>query len=136
MVKGVLTTVRRIKAKLVHGLRDQELSRNAIAMDYCMSKHSVINVFDAADVLGVSCRDMEKRSDDERYAMLFPGRSMVESVYGQPDWGVPIFLSTFVWGWFWIPPGCNGHASPRPGGRRCSSPLPVPVAQAARACSW
>ena len=38
--------VRRIKAKLVPGLRDQGLSRNTIAMGYGMSKHSVINVFD------------------------------------------------------------------------------------------
>lgn len=37
--------VRRIKAKLVPGLRDQGLSRNTIAMGYGMSKHSVINVF-------------------------------------------------------------------------------------------
>lgn len=40
--------VRRIKAKLVLRLREQGLSRNAIAVGYGMSKHSVIDVFDAA----------------------------------------------------------------------------------------
>ena len=78
--------VRRIKAKLVLRLRDQGLSRNAIAMGYGMSKHSVIDVFDAAARFGVSYGDVEERSDDEVYAMLFPGRGVVESVYGQPDW--------------------------------------------------
>ena len=79
--------VRRIKAKLVPGLRGQGLSRNAIATGYGMSKHSVIDVFDAADRLGVSYKDVEERSDDEVYAMLFLGRGVVESVYEQPDWG-------------------------------------------------
>lgn len=53
--------VRRIKAKLVPGLRDQGLSRNTIAMGYGMSKHSVINVFDAADRLGVSYGGVEDK---------------------------------------------------------------------------
>ena len=79
--------VRRIKAKLVLRLRYQGLSRNAIAVGYGMSKHSVIDVFDAADRLGVSYRDVEEKTDGEVYAMLFPGRGVVESVYGQPDWG-------------------------------------------------
>lgn len=54
--------VRRIKAKLVSGLRDQGLSRNTIAMGYGMSKHSVINVFDAADRLGVSYGGVEDKN--------------------------------------------------------------------------
>lgn len=78
--------VYRIKAKLVLRLRDQGLSRNAIAMGYGMSKHNVIDVFDAADRHGVSYRDVEERSTYEVYAMLFPGRDMVESMYGQPNW--------------------------------------------------
>ncbi|MCH9276854.1 hypothetical protein JS533_011320 [Bifidobacterium amazonense] len=59
--------VRRIKAELVLRLREQGLSRNAIAMGYGMSKHSVIDVFDAADRLGVSYGDVETKSDDEVY---------------------------------------------------------------------
>ena len=78
--------VRRIKAKLVLRLRAQGLSRSAIAVGYGMSKHSVIDVFDAADRLGVSYGDVEERSDGEVYAMLFPGRGVVESVYERPDW--------------------------------------------------
>ena len=60
--KGVPTMVRTIKAKLVPGLRDQGLSRNTIAMGYGMSKHSVINVFDAADRLGVSYGGVEDKN--------------------------------------------------------------------------
>lgn len=78
--------VRRIKAKLVLRLREQGLSRNAIAMGYGMSKHSVIDVFDAADRLHVSYGDVESKTDDEVYALLFPGRGVVESVYERPDW--------------------------------------------------
>ncbi|KAB5605339.1 hypothetical protein EHS19_09450 [Bifidobacterium jacchi] len=42
--------VRRIKAKLVPGLRGQGPSHNAIVMGYGMSKRSVIDVFDAEPV--------------------------------------------------------------------------------------
>ncbi|WP_133124874.1 hypothetical protein [Bifidobacterium margollesii] len=55
-------------------LHDQGLSRNAIAVGYGMSKHSVFDVFDATDRLGVSYKDVETKMDDEVYAMLFPGR--------------------------------------------------------------
>lgn len=78
--------VRRIKAKLVLRLREQGLSRNAIAVGYGMSKHSVIDVFDAADRLDVSYSGVEDKTDDEVYALLFPGRGVIESVYEQPDW--------------------------------------------------
>lgn len=60
--------VRRIKAKLVLRLREQGLSRNAIAVGYGMSKHSVIDVFDAADRLNVSYDGVEDKTDDEVYA--------------------------------------------------------------------
>lgn len=78
--------VRRIKAKLVLRLREQGLSRNAIAVGYGMSKHSVIDVFDAADRLNVSYDGVEDKTDDEVYALLFPGRGVIESAYEQPDW--------------------------------------------------
>ena len=78
--------VRRIKAKLVLRLREQGLSRNAIAVGYGMSKHSVIDVFDTADRLNVSYSDVEGKADDEVYALLFPGRGVIESAYEQPDW--------------------------------------------------
>ena len=78
--------VRRIKAKLVLRLREQGLSRNAIAVGYGMSKHSVIDVFDTADRLNVSYSDVEGKADDEVYALLFPGSGVIESAYEQPDW--------------------------------------------------
>ena len=50
------------RALSVPGLRDQGLSRNTIAMGYGMPKHSVINVFDAADRLGVSYGGVEDKN--------------------------------------------------------------------------
>ena len=66
--------VRKIKAKLVLRLRDQGLSRSAIARSQGMSKHGVIDVFDAADRLGIGWSDVDSKTDDEVYALLFPGR--------------------------------------------------------------
>ncbi|PST46878.1 IS21 family transposase [Bifidobacterium callitrichos] len=78
--------VRRIKARLVLRLRDQGLSRRAIASSQGMSMHSVMSVFDEADRLGIGWTDVEGKTDDEVYALLFPGRGEQASVYEQPDW--------------------------------------------------
>lgn len=58
---------RKIKAKLMLSLRASGCSRNEIAQTYGMAKRSVIDVFDAADELGMevdevgflsACRDL------------------------------------------------------------------------------
>lgn len=64
--------VRRIKAKLVPGLREQGLSRNAIAVGYGMSKHSVIDVFDTADRLNVSYSDVRAKPMTRCTPCCFP----------------------------------------------------------------
>lgn len=78
--------VRRIRARLVLRLRGQGLSRRAIASSQGMLMHSVMSVFDEADRLGIGWPDVEGKTDDEVYALLFPGRGEQESVYEQPDW--------------------------------------------------
>ena len=77
---------RKIKAKLVLKLRAAGHLRNAIARTQGMSKRSVIDVFDAADELGIDYDDVADSSDEEVYALLFPDRNVREDVYADPDW--------------------------------------------------
>lgn len=78
--------VRKIKAKLILRLHDQGLSGRAIARSQGISRRGVADALAAAERLGVSYADVAGKSDDEVYAMLFPGRNEHESVYEQPDW--------------------------------------------------
>ncbi|WP_026551086.1 IS21 family transposase [Arthrobacter sp. Br18] len=78
--------VRKIKAKLVLQLRNQNLSRRAIESAHGMSRHSIQAVLDAADRLGLGWGDVAEMSEAEVYAALFPGRGVRESVFAQPDW--------------------------------------------------
>ena len=77
---------RKIKAKLVLKLRAADHSRSAIARTQGMSKRSVIDVFDAADELGIDYGDVADSSDEEVCALLFPDRNVREDVYADPDW--------------------------------------------------
>lgn len=77
---------RKIRAKLVLKLRAAGHSRRSIARTQGMSKRSVIDVFDAADKLGIGYDDVADSSDEEVYALLFPGRNVHEDVYAEPDW--------------------------------------------------
>ena len=78
---------RKIKAKLVLRLRAAGHSRSAIARTQGMSKRSVIDVFDAADELGIDYDDVAYSGDEEVYSLLFPDRIVREDVYADPDWG-------------------------------------------------
>jgi len=78
--------VRKIKAKLVLQLRNQGLSRRAIESAQGMSRHSIRAVLDAAELLGLGWDDVADMPEAEVYAALFPGRSVRESVFAQPDW--------------------------------------------------
>ncbi len=77
---------RKIKAKLILSLRASGCSRNEIARTYGMAKRSVIDVFDAADELGIDWDDVKDLDDDEVYRIVFPDRHAAPSIYGQPDW--------------------------------------------------
>ncbi len=78
--------VRKIKAKLVLQLRDQNLSRRAIESAHKISRHSIQAVLDAAELAGLGWDDVAELSEGEVYAALFPGRGVRESVFAQPDW--------------------------------------------------
>lgn len=78
--------VRKIRAKLVLGLRAEGLSGRAIAAAQSMSRKSVLEVFAAADRANLCWDDIAQQSDAEVYALLFPGRGEHQSVYAQPDW--------------------------------------------------
>lgn len=78
--------VRKIRAKLVLQLRAEGLSGRAIAASQAMSRKSVTQVLDAADVAGLAWDDVEDRPDGEVYSLLFPGRGDHHSVFAQPDW--------------------------------------------------
>ena len=78
--------VRRIKAKLVPGLRDQGLSRNTIAWAdgmYEAQRDQCVRRRDRSVSPTVVWRT---KTDDEVYALLFPGRGAIESAHEQPDW--------------------------------------------------
>ena len=78
--------VRKIKAKLVLQLRNQNLSRRAIESAHKISRHSIQAVLDAAELAGLGWDDVAEMSEAEVYAALFPGRGVRESVFAQPDW--------------------------------------------------
>lgn len=78
--------VRKIKAKLVMQLRNQGLSGRAIASAQGMARSSVQAVSVAAEKLGLGWDEATDLPDTEVYSTLFPGGSVRESVFAQPDW--------------------------------------------------
>lgn len=78
--------VRKIKAKLVLQLRNQNLSRRAIESAHGISRHSIQAVLDAGERAGLGWDDVAQMSEAEVYSALFPGRGVRESVFAQPDW--------------------------------------------------
>jgi transposase len=79
--------VRKIRAKLVLQLRAEGLSGRAIAASQGMSRRSIRDVIEAADVAGLGWEDVADLPEGEVYSRLFPGRGEHESVFVQPDWG-------------------------------------------------
>ena len=84
--KEHVSTVRKIKAKLILQLRAEGLSGRAIAVSQSMSQRSIAAVVDAADRAGLTWDDIAEKSDDEVYDQLFPDRGHHHSVITQPDW--------------------------------------------------
>ena len=77
---------RKIKAKEILRLRDAGLSRTSIAKSQHMSKTSVCDVFDAADLLGMSWESVRDTPEDDVYRALFPERNIVQDPFEEPDW--------------------------------------------------
>lgn len=78
--------VRKIRAKLVLQLRAEGLSGRAISSSQAMSRKSITEVLAAADATGIGWDDIAGRSDEDVYALLFPGRGEHQSIFVQPDW--------------------------------------------------
>lgn len=78
--------VRKIRAKLVLQLRAEGLSGRAISSSQAMSRKSISAVLDAADLAGITWDQIKDLSEDEVYALVFPGRGEHHSVFAQPDW--------------------------------------------------
>src|SRR5699024_4934636 len=75
--------VRKIRAKLVLELRAQGLSVRAIAAGQGISRNSIATVLEAADQAGITWDDIAEQSENDVYALLFPGRGEHTSVYAQ-----------------------------------------------------
>lgn len=78
--------VRKIKAKQVLRLHARSLSDRTIARSLGVSRDSVAMVLRAAADAGIAFDDVSAKSDDEVYALLFPGRNEHVPAYRQPDW--------------------------------------------------
>lgn len=77
---------RRIKAKLIMELRNQGMSRRAIAKTRHMSMSSVCEVFDLADERGIAWEQVRDIDDSKVYELFHPDRNIRESVLEEPDW--------------------------------------------------
>ncbi|ASN39655.1 hypothetical protein CGQ24_11920 [Arthrobacter sp. 7749] len=80
--------VRRIKAKLILKLRADGLSGRAISTSLGASRRSITTVLEAAEQRNISWDEVREKSENEVYALLFPGRGDHQSVFAQPDWRV------------------------------------------------
>lgn len=77
---------RKIKAKLIMELREQGLSRRAIAKTRHMSMESVCEVFALADERSVTWDRVKDMDDEAVYRLFYPDKYVAESVFEQPDW--------------------------------------------------
>ena len=67
-------------------LRAVGMSRKAIARTRNMSMHTVMSVFDAADVHGICWQDIKEKNNDEVFELLFPERIAAEEAVARPDY--------------------------------------------------
>lgn len=77
---------RKIKVKLILQLRDAKLTRSDIASTRHMSRHSVGQVFDIADLKGITYADVRDLDEDEVYRMFFPDKHAEETMFADPDY--------------------------------------------------
>lgn len=72
--------IRKIKAKLVLQLHNQNLSRRAIESAHKISRHSIQAVLDAEQMAGLGGEDDVDLPEADVYEALLPGRGIRESV--------------------------------------------------------
>ena len=85
MVEGTISMVRRIKTKLILKLRADGLSGRAISTSGGASRRSVSGVLEGAEQRHISWDEVREKTENEVYALLFPGRGDYQSVYA-PVW--------------------------------------------------
>lgn len=76
----------KIKVKLILQLRDAKLSRSDIASSRHMSRHSVSEVFNIADLKGITYDDVRDLDEDTVYRIFYPEKHTEETMYADPDY--------------------------------------------------
>ena len=76
---------RRKQVKHILRLRANGISRNTITKAVRSSKTSVMDVFNAAERKKITFKEVENKTNEEIYAMLFPERCQNQSTYEDPD---------------------------------------------------
>lgn len=66
-------------------LRAPGMSRKVISRTCKMSTHIVMSVLNAADEQGIGWSDVERLTDDEAYALLFPKKVQTKEAAGKTD---------------------------------------------------
>ena len=77
----------KIRVKLILELKEKGLSRSDIASSRHISRRSVNEVFKRAQELALKYSDIENKSDDDVYRIIFPNKfSNDDIVYTLPDY--------------------------------------------------
>lgn len=76
----------KIQVKLILELRSKNMSRNSIAQIRGMSRNSVSEVIKLAEQLGVTFDQVKEKDPEEVYALFYPERHSVESLFALPDY--------------------------------------------------
>ena len=64
----------KIRVKLILELKEKYLSRSDIASSLHISRRSVNEVFKVAHELALKCSDIEGKSEDEVYQIIYPNK--------------------------------------------------------------
>lgn len=76
----------KIQVKLILELRSKNMSRNSIAEIRGMSRNSVSDVIKRSKQLGITYDDVKNKSPDDVYALFYPERHTIESLFAPPDY--------------------------------------------------
>ena len=77
---------RKINVKLIMELREAGLSRRVISSTRHISRHSVSEVFNIADMRGIRWIDIQDLEETEVYHLFYPEKHANEVMYGDPDY--------------------------------------------------
>lgn len=79
--------VRKIKAKLILQLYERNhLTQRSIAQNYKMSRSSISEVLSAAKERNIHYSDIENKSEEEVYDILFPEKFSFMDIYESVDY--------------------------------------------------